>query len=333
MEQLYSPNLEPYLAQLAYHFFEAISSNYADKAVGYATRAGDRGMELVAYEEAARYYEMALQALVRREPVDEGQRCQLLLSLADAQKRAGESERAREAFQQATQVARKLGAAEQLAQAAVGFEDASYRPGLLGTPAVRLLEEALNALEEEDSILRVRTLSALVRALYFSGLDDQAAALAQEAVEMARRLQDPVILAWTLNAALISRRHPESLQQRLAASTEALGLAELTDNAEVSLDIYSWYINDLMEVGDVLALNKALDVYQKRAEVVRQPFYLYIISSVRATMDIAQGRFEQAERLAKQSLALGQRLKGQDPSGVFGTKMFTIRRSRGVSRR
>jgi DNA-binding CsgD family transcriptional regulator len=34
-------------------------------------------------------------------------------------------------------------------------------------------------------------------------------------------------------------------------------------------------------------------------------------------------------QIAKQALLIGQRLKGQDPTGVFGVKMFTIRREQG----
>ncbi|MCI0441422.1 MAG: AAA family ATPase, partial [Chloroflexi bacterium] len=39
MEELYAADLEPHLAQLAHHFFEAASTGLGDKAVEYATRA------------------------------------------------------------------------------------------------------------------------------------------------------------------------------------------------------------------------------------------------------------------------------------------------------
>jgi DNA-binding CsgD family transcriptional regulator len=41
------------------------------------------------------------------------------------------------------------------------------------------------------------------------------------------------------------------------------------------------------------------------------------------------GRFEAAERLAQHALAIGQRLRGQDPLGIFGVQMFTLRREQG----
>jgi tetratricopeptide (TPR) repeat protein/predicted Ser/Thr protein kinase len=55
--------VNPPLADLAYHFSQSASAGTADKAVDYATRAGDRASELLAYEEAARMYDLALQSI------------------------------------------------------------------------------------------------------------------------------------------------------------------------------------------------------------------------------------------------------------------------------
>jgi len=42
-----------------------------------------------------------------------------------------------------------------------------------------------------------------------------------------------------------------------------------------------------------------------------------------------EGRFEQAETLALETLALGQRMKVQNAEGAFGVQMFTLRRQQG----
>ena len=60
LEDLRADDREPYLAELAHHFFEAAPGN-TDKAVEYARRAGDRALALLAFEEAARLYGMALE--------------------------------------------------------------------------------------------------------------------------------------------------------------------------------------------------------------------------------------------------------------------------------
>jgi tetratricopeptide (TPR) repeat protein/predicted Ser/Thr protein kinase len=53
----------PPLADLAYHFSQSASAGTAVKALEYAARAGDRASELLAYEEAARMYDLALQSI------------------------------------------------------------------------------------------------------------------------------------------------------------------------------------------------------------------------------------------------------------------------------
>ena len=90
LETLFPDRLEEYYGQLAHHYCEAAQEDEVAKAVEYAVRAGERHMALPAYAEAVRFYDMALQALERQKPVDEAQRCTLLLALGEAQTKAGE---------------------------------------------------------------------------------------------------------------------------------------------------------------------------------------------------------------------------------------------------
>ncbi len=63
IERLSQQRSDPPLADLAYHFVQAASADVADKAIDYATRAGDRAADALALEEAVRLYDMALQSL------------------------------------------------------------------------------------------------------------------------------------------------------------------------------------------------------------------------------------------------------------------------------
>ena len=63
LEKLDNGAGEPPLAELAHHFFLAPPQRGAPKAVDYAERAAQRATALLAYEEAARLYEVALRAL------------------------------------------------------------------------------------------------------------------------------------------------------------------------------------------------------------------------------------------------------------------------------
>ena len=105
------PDVSPLLSELAYHYFEAASVGEATKAVDYAMQAGERAIAHLAYEQAVDHFAMALQALDLTSAPSEQRRCELLLALADAQRRSGEGELAAEAFRDASNLARRLGAA------------------------------------------------------------------------------------------------------------------------------------------------------------------------------------------------------------------------------
>ena len=122
LEAFYRPDLDPHLAELARHFFEAAAVGEAGKAVGYAERAGHRALALLAYEEAARLFKMALAALsLARPPGQDQARCRLLVALGDALTRMGERQAAREELLRAAGIARRYRMAEELGQAALAY--------------------------------------------------------------------------------------------------------------------------------------------------------------------------------------------------------------------
>ena len=60
------------------------------RAVDYAARAGDRALAQLAHDEAAVYYQQASTSSTLAEPPQETAGCELLISLGEAQRRAGE---------------------------------------------------------------------------------------------------------------------------------------------------------------------------------------------------------------------------------------------------
>ena len=63
IERLTQHMPNPPLAELAYHFSQAASAGAVDKAVDYATRAGDRAADGLAHEQATRLFDVALHSL------------------------------------------------------------------------------------------------------------------------------------------------------------------------------------------------------------------------------------------------------------------------------
>jgi class 3 adenylate cyclase/DNA-binding CsgD family transcriptional regulator len=340
LETLFPDRLEEYYGQLAHHYCEAAQENEVAKAVEYAIRAGERYMALPAYAEAARFYHMALEALEGQSPVDEAQRCTLLLMLGGAQRKAGESLQALDTLQRAADTARNLGAAEHMARAALEFEQTTWRSWLPAAPAVHLLEEARQALGEADSALRARTLGSLTRALLYASALGQVAEASQQVVEMvqrigrqaveiARRVGDPGVLAFTLGVMRNVPWGPEETRERLTDACEMLQLARAAGDGELVYEAHSRRMECLLELGDVQAVGAEIDAMMQTDEALRQPGYLTTTTGLRAMMALLEGRLAEAERLAVKALTIGQRTQNEATAGVFGVQMFTLRREQG----
>jgi DNA-binding CsgD family transcriptional regulator len=331
LETLFPDRLEEYYGQLAHHFYEAAQEDAVARAVEYAIRAGERYMALPAYAEAVRFYQMALQALERQKPPDDTRLCTLLLALGEAHTRAGDFPQASSIFQRAADLARTLGTPEVLAHAAIGFQEARWRPGLPGGLAVRLLEEALHALPEADSVLRARALAGLACALSFTGRRNQAVAVAQQSIAMARRLTDPRTLAAVLIFSLHAfHGQPEHITQCLAYATEIVRLAEEAGEREMAVDGRGWLTTALARLGNIQELDVQLAVRSRLAQELQYPHQLYMSAVQQAMRALLDGRFAEGEQLAQQALVIGQRLQqAEGVDGCFAMQMFTLRREQG----
>ena len=155
LEAVYAADRGPHLAELAHHFVAAAPAGEETvaRAVQMATLAGRRALELLAWEEAAGLFARALAVLDLAEEPDQGERFELLLALGEARMAASDVAAARAAYQQAGELARRIGAPETLARAALGL-GLEYTAGIVDRVQVGLLEQAQAALGEGDSLLR-----------------------------------------------------------------------------------------------------------------------------------------------------------------------------------
>jgi class 3 adenylate cyclase len=329
MERVYATHLEPHLAELAHHFFQAAPGGDVDKAIDYATRAAERAMSLAAYEEAAGLYEVALQAMELKERADEGQRCELLLALGDTRWKSGDADEARETFRRAADLARRLKDPERLARAAVDLGGPWNEGLVVDEPLVALLEEALDSLGMEDSALRARAQGRLAVALYWTGSPERRASLSQEAVEMARRVDDPAALSYTLLRRAYAVSGPGNPEVQLATATETVQVADELGDRETALQGRFFRAITLLELGDVPAVDLEIEAMARLAEELRQPFYLWYVAQARTMRALMEGRFEEGELLARQALALGQPVREQDADMRFELQMSIVRRERG----
>src|SRR4051794_11981562 len=315
LEELYAADPEPHLAELAFHFCVSADAGTAARAVGYAERAAARAAEQLAYEESVRLYELALDVLEREAPGEAERQCRLLLRMADAQTRAGEGVEARATNLRASRIASRAGLAELLAEAALApagrfmWMRAASDPQL-----VPLLEQALAALGDVEHPLRARLMARLAPAVRGELDWEPRIALGDQAVAMARRLDDPATLAFTLSVRSSGLEGPFTIEQLRADAEEVIALGEQLGDAErVFSGVESRLIASWLR-GDRAAIDADRALVARLVDEIDQPaqrWYLPVVETLTATFD---GRFEEAESLADEALRLGERTLRWQPS-------------------
>jgi tetratricopeptide (TPR) repeat protein len=337
LETVYGRERNPHLAELAHHFLEAAPGGEADKAIEYASQAASRAAALLAYEEAARLYQMALDALeLKTTTGDQARRCELLLALGDVQARGGDPASWKETFAQAAEVARQVDAPEQLARAALGYGGRFvwFRAGS-DRRLIPLLEDALDRLPREHP-LRARLLARLAGALRDQPAAERRASLCKEAVELARKLGEPATLAYALEGTYSALSWPRDADAWLAMATELARLGDETGDAEHAFNGHQHAWGAYMVRGDMRAADGELSQMTELARGLRQPAQFWSLAMSQASAAMLEGRFEEAERVIDGAVELRSRGHGalggvDDTTFYYVTHLQTwaLRRERG----
>jgi hypothetical protein len=130
---------------------------------------------------------------------------------------------------------------EPLAQAAFGYGGRFVWVRAGGDPhVVPLLEDALAALPAGDSPTRVRLMGRLACARRSDPDREAAAALSEQAVEMARRLGDAATLGYALDVYYGAHWWYDNPRQRLNLAAELTTIARESQDGERLPQAHSW---------------------------------------------------------------------------------------------
>ena len=313
------------LAMLARH---CMAAGDTGKALRHFREAGDRALDAYAYEEAARLFRLALDALTRQDDEDAPTRCDLLLRLGDALSKAGSTDEAKATFVVAGDLARRARLPEHVARAALGYggRSSGQRAGDDDRLVARL-EEALAVLGPRDSPLRARLLARLAGALRDMPSLEPRCSLSRDAVAMARRLGDKDTLAYALAARFMASWGPETAPLE-AIAEEVAALAEETGGIDATLDaltmrgILAWLT--LAET-DAAALDVEFDAL---AEKLKQPAQRWQGSVTNANWALFRGDLAVADRLAAEAARSGE-ARRWDSECSYRLTLFALRREQG----
>jgi tetratricopeptide (TPR) repeat protein len=235
IEAVHRADLDPFLPRLARHFQAAGNDADSDRAIDYARRAGRRADALLAFEDAAQFFQAALDAIEQQTEPDEAARCRVLLLLGEAQRKSNDFQDALTTLGEAAKSASGLGLPDVLANAALAYEQTSWRSGMRtpDPPPRQLLEEALREVPETKPALRARLSGALGRALLYANAEAEGRAQVAKAITMAREVGDPAVLAANISHLFNFFWGPESTEELLRAATEMVAAARQSGDLEI----------------------------------------------------------------------------------------------------
>lgn len=227
--------------------------------------------------------------------------------------RAGRSSGSRQSFRQAAAIAQKLGAAQLLTRAALLYGDWASQRWVPDQELIRLLEDALESLDGKGGALRARVMAQLATALHWSGCQGRIEELSAEAVEMARMSGDRAALVFALHARQKALFHPDHAHEVLTIATERVGLAEAERHGELALLARHDRITSLLMIGDLSAAQREMDTFVRESKELRQPFFSWMSTALRAGKALVVGRLDEAERFLLDAVAMAEQLESPMP--------------------
>ncbi len=310
------PTLVPRLAQ---HYLAAQVLGFHAEAVRYCAEAGRLAEASLAFEEAASWFERAASL----PETDTPQRSQLLLAAAADYVRACHFPRARAIYAQLSNV----GDPEVRLVAAMGFEEATWRPGVLGTQAADLLTTAIESFDGDRADARyVRAVGSLGRALALAGETERAREVGSRAIELARGLADHPTWLHTLTTALWHGITPDMAETQLERSTEVCRAARQARDFEGLGAGVNFRATVSYLLGRPDDLREATADAKRAAEATGQPYYRHAYCCIAHAHAFMHGDFATAERWATATLEANDPFDDEIAEGPYGVQMFMVRR-------
>ncbi|MCA1844533.1 MAG: AAA family ATPase [Actinobacteria bacterium] len=278
-----------YLPALASHW--ARVAEYTGEmapAVHYAALAGDRALALLAHDDAVAYYLSGVGLLdAGQASGDDPRRLHLLLSLGEAQRRAGDAAY-RQTLLDAADLARQIGDVPALAGAALANTRGHIYSAAMAIDAERVavLEAAIDAVEATDAALRARLLANLGLELAWQADPTRRLELSAEALRLASGLGDRETMAHVLLARDYTITAPENARERLAATTAMLATSERSGDPALASRALALRFKAAMELADVPAAERCLATNGALVADLGQPALTWAVLHHQATLRI-----------------------------------------------
>ena len=331
LEKLTPGDPEQRIDELARHWLAAATVGDATKAISFARQAGDKSLTGLAFEQAVKYYEQALSVLTHHDRDAELLRCDLLIALSDAHRRAGDT-KYRQTVAQAVQIARLLGDAKRFALATLGYSRPEHpyaNSNVVDQSFIALCEEAIALLDKnDDKILRAKLYFHLAGEMLHTPQREQRKELSRQAVAIARECGDRTVLAQALHFCASAISDPTTLKERLVLSAEQDTLADAAVSRETRWASTYQRMGALLESGNIRAAEQMLFRMKDLASKLRQPFFSWGTELAVAMMSIMVGA-PSAEQDAMVAFRVGTDGGQPEAKHAYISQLSVIRRDQG----
>jgi tetratricopeptide (TPR) repeat protein len=319
----------PRVAELARHWLNAEPADL-ERALRYTMMAGRHAVAQLAPDDGVRWYRQGVGLHDQLDGAEDTTRFELLAGLGDAQRQAGDPE-FRDTLLEAAALARRLDDGPRLVRAVLsnsrGFVSAS---GVVDDERLHALEDALAAVGDADSAERALLLATLAAELSFSPTDRaRRVALSDEALALARRLDDPAALSRVLSLRFVTLWMPQTLQERLANSDENVAAARRTGDPVAEFHAVHWRAAAFVEAGRLNDAWRDVEHEATLAERLGQPTMRWLATYDRANLEVIAGSLTEAEQHAQEALQIATASAQPDALSFFTSQLTNIRYEQG----
>jgi class 3 adenylate cyclase len=327
LEELLGDDPGERTAELAYQWAQAVQPTDTTKAVHYAQLAGDRALAQLAPDDAIGWYTQALELAARAPRSDDRQRAELRVGLGDAQAQVGVAAH-RETLLEAARLADHIDEIDLFVRAVLANNRGYFSIiGGVDHERVAAIDRALERVGAAPSPERAKLLAhAALERIYLVDLAERVA-LAEQAVAIARELDDPALLSYVVQRMYSAISHPSTLALRTAWADEMLK----TPVVDPSMRYWQQNVGYLsaLEQGDGRALDARMQRAGEIAARVPNAAIRWTHRFQEAMTAGLRGDLTEYERLAEAALTYGTDNGQTDAFTIYAAELADVRAHQG----
>src|SRR5690349_13590121 len=314
---------------IAGHWRRSGAPGWAAHCVRWARAAACSAAAALAYDEAAQFAVLALEAaeagatsgMMGSEgtagsgTTDAVLRAELTLDVAQAEFAAGHIEASVARCQAAGRLAEEAGRPDILAAAALVISG-------IGDPTTNaavdaLCASAIRAVPDSDAALRARLLARQAIFAAETGACDRARELSAESLALASRSEDPDALLDGIHARHVSLSAPQFLDERRELATRACEVANRARQPLAELWGHVWLVDAAFQAGDLAAVDHELGRIEQLAAYRKHSIAWWHLYRLRATRAALTGDLDEAVAHNEAARAVAARTGAVSTTGMY----------------